>query len=192
MNCPQSHILLIASVIACLLQSVVGAADEFLLDGSRSACGKVCKLVCETKKFTAIGYGSECKDICIPEPSRKGCKHCANNQHQPVEAILARFRKIHGDNYSYDNTLTATFKVDKKTLTVTPDPQQVTYGQADRVTMFDVPSPLDRQRLAETIGINAAKLSTVMDETNRKGAHWSTMYHAHEHQLYRLPPFELT
>jgi hypothetical protein len=68
----------------------------------------------------------------------------------------------------------------------------LTYGQADRVTMFDVPSPLDRQRLAETIGINAAKLSTVMDETNRKGAHWSTMYHAHEHQLYRLPPFELT
>ena len=37
----------------------------------------MCKLVCETKKLTSIGYGSECKDICIPEPSRAGCKHCA-------------------------------------------------------------------------------------------------------------------
>lgn len=68
----------------------------------------------------------------------------------------------------------------------------LTYGQADRVFMFDVPSPLDRQRLGETIGINAAKLSRVMDETNRRGDHWSTMYHAQEHQLYRLPPFQLT
>lgn len=66
------------------------------------------------------------------------------------------------------------------------------YGQADRVLMFDVPSPLDRQRLGETIGINAAKLSSVMDETNRRGDHWSTMYHAQEHALYRIPPFELT
>lgn len=66
------------------------------------------------------------------------------------------------------------------------------YAQADRVVMFDVPSPLDRQRLAETIGINAAKLSAVMDETKRRGDHWSTMYHATEHQLYRLPPFQLT
>src|SRR5215213_8645845 len=44
---------------------------------SRLACGKVCKLVCETKKLSSIGYGCECKDICIPEPSRAGCKHCA-------------------------------------------------------------------------------------------------------------------
>lgn len=84
---------------------------------------------------------------------------------------------------------------DTSALICAPRPKgldPLTYGQADRVLMFDVPSPLDRQRLADTIGINAAKLATVMDETNRKGAHWSTMFHAAEHQLYRLPPFELT
>lgn len=77
MNRPQSHLLLATSIFACLLQAVAGAADEFLLDGSQPACGKVCKLVCETKKLTAICYGSESKDICIPDPSREGCKHCA-------------------------------------------------------------------------------------------------------------------
>src|SRR3954447_7157104 len=47
------------------------------LDLTRPACGKVCKLVCETKKITAIGYGNECKSICLPPPSQPGCKHCA-------------------------------------------------------------------------------------------------------------------
>jgi hypothetical protein len=68
----------------------------------------------------------------------------------------------------------------------------LTLGQADRVVMFDVPHPLDRQRLAEGIGIAPAKLNAVLDETRRRGDHWSTMYHAQEHRLYRLPPFELT
>lgn len=68
----------------------------------------------------------------------------------------------------------------------------LTYGQADRVFLFDVPSPMDRQRIAETIGVAPRKLTTVMDETNRRGSYWSTMYAAEEHQLYRLPPFELT
>ncbi|MCI0332388.1 MAG: hypothetical protein L0228_04095 [Planctomycetes bacterium] len=40
------------------------------------ACGKVCKLVCETKKLPAVGYGYQCESICIPSPSRQGCKHC--------------------------------------------------------------------------------------------------------------------
>jgi hypothetical protein len=46
------------------------------LDISRPACDKVCKLVCETKKLTAICYGNESKEICLPGPSRAGCKHC--------------------------------------------------------------------------------------------------------------------
>jgi hypothetical protein len=68
----------------------------------------------------------------------------------------------------------------------------LTYAQADRVIAFDVPSPLDRQRLAETIGIPTVTLSREMDTTKRKGKHWSTMYHATEHRLYRIPPFQLT
>lgn len=62
--------------VVCALQAVA-AADEFCLDWSRPACGKVCKLVCEPKKLTATCYGCECKEICIPGPSRRGCKHCA-------------------------------------------------------------------------------------------------------------------
>jgi hypothetical protein len=62
--------------VLCAVQSAA-VAEEFCLDMSRPACGKVCKLVCDTKKLTAIGYGVECKSMCIPEPSRAGCKHCA-------------------------------------------------------------------------------------------------------------------
>jgi hypothetical protein len=65
-----------ALVVFCAFQAVA-VAEQFCLDCSRPACGKVCKLVCDTKKLTAIGYGSECKDICLPNPSRSGCKHCA-------------------------------------------------------------------------------------------------------------------
>lgn len=65
-------------------------------------------------------------------------------------------------------------------------------AQADRVLMFDVPSPLDRQRLADGIGINPAKLAAELEVTKKRGPHWSLMYHAEEHQLYRVPPFELT
>ena len=66
---------LTAAVILCAAQATL--AQEFCLDMSRPTCGKVCKLVCDTKKLTSIGFGSECKSICIPEPSRAGCKHCA-------------------------------------------------------------------------------------------------------------------
>jgi hypothetical protein len=62
--------------ILCLLQTISGA-EELVFDGQRPTCGKVCKLVCETKKLTALGYGCKCKDICLPDPSRVGCKHCA-------------------------------------------------------------------------------------------------------------------
>ena len=73
---PQTRLPLAIVAVICLLQTVAGA-DEFLLDWSRPACGKVCKLVCETKTLTATCYGCECKEICIPDPSRQGCKHCA-------------------------------------------------------------------------------------------------------------------
>jgi hypothetical protein len=70
-------LLPLASVaLLCLLQTISGS-EELVFDGERPTCGKVCKLVCETKKLTAIGYGCERKDICLPDPSRAGCRHCA-------------------------------------------------------------------------------------------------------------------
>lgn len=68
----------------------------------------------------------------------------------------------------------------------------LTYGQSDRVLLFDMPAPMDRARIGETIGIPAVKLSAVMDETGRKGKYWSTMYHAEDHAIYRIPPFPIT
>jgi hypothetical protein len=76
MNSRQLQWQCTALLVFCAFQAVV-VAEEFCLDCSRPACGKVCKLICDTKKLTAIGYGSECKDICLPSPSRSGCKHCA-------------------------------------------------------------------------------------------------------------------
>lgn len=70
-------ILLISAAVFVSLFPTIGLAQHCRLDMVRPACGKVCKLVCETKKITAIGYGSECKNICLPPPSRQGCKHCA-------------------------------------------------------------------------------------------------------------------
>lgn len=72
----QCRLPLAGLAVICLLQSAE-AADEFLVDLPSPSCGKVCKLVCETKKLTSICYGCESKDICIPDPSREGCKHCA-------------------------------------------------------------------------------------------------------------------
>jgi len=44
---------------------------------SRPACGKVCKLICDTTTLSAACYACECEDICVPGPSRPGCKHRA-------------------------------------------------------------------------------------------------------------------
>jgi hypothetical protein len=33
-------------------------------------------LVCDTTTLIAVGYGCECQEICVPGPSRPGCKHC--------------------------------------------------------------------------------------------------------------------
>src|SRR5690349_4966148 len=64
-------------LVAIGLNIVAAArAEHCSMDWSRPACGKVCKLVSETKKITAIGYGNECKSICLPPPSEPGCKHC--------------------------------------------------------------------------------------------------------------------
>lgn len=74
------HGLVFASgfFFASLFSSSIAAANEFALECACPArCGKVCKLVCEKKKLTAICFGCECDEICIPGPSRAGGKHCA-------------------------------------------------------------------------------------------------------------------
>lgn len=70
-------------------------------------------------------------------------------------------------------------------------------AQADRVLMYDVPNPGDRERLAESLGLPPAELKKELD-ANRKarmvngrsrgGDYWYLMYVADEHQLYRCPP----
>jgi hypothetical protein len=63
---------------ACVTLAVgVNAIGECPLNLQRPTCGKVCKLVCEPKKLVSIGYGNECKTICVPPPSCPGCEHCA-------------------------------------------------------------------------------------------------------------------
>jgi hypothetical protein len=80
----RRHILLLSLPSLVVLGAVglpifsrTAIANECCLDMSRPACGKVCKLVCEQKKLAAVGYGSKCKAICLPEPSCPGYKHCA-------------------------------------------------------------------------------------------------------------------
>src|SRR3972149_5550574 len=66
-------------VVAVVSQAVIrpAAADELMYGcRSRPACGKACKLVCDTTTLIAVVYGCECQEICIPGPSRRGCKHC--------------------------------------------------------------------------------------------------------------------
>jgi hypothetical protein len=62
--------------IAVTIVASGSALSGELLHGHGPTSGNVCKLVCETKKLTAVGYGYECDTICIPHPGRRGSKHC--------------------------------------------------------------------------------------------------------------------
>jgi hypothetical protein len=75
------RLILVFALVEMLQTGVV--ADDFCCDGACPTCGKVCKLVCSTKKLTATCYGCESKDICLPGPSRRGCKHCATCYGKP-------------------------------------------------------------------------------------------------------------
>jgi hypothetical protein len=71
-------VLIVAGVGVAGFSLLPAAANECnFVCGSPPRCGKVCRLVCETKKLTAVCYACECDEICIPGPSRPGCKHCA-------------------------------------------------------------------------------------------------------------------
>ncbi len=73
----QNNFVTLAVMLICQASARVSAASDFFYGcRSRPACGKVCKLVCDTTKLVSVGYGCECTQICIPGPSRRGCKHC--------------------------------------------------------------------------------------------------------------------
>lgn len=61
-------------------------------------------------------------------------------------------------------------------------------AQADYVYMFDLPSPHDRERLADTMGWPPRALSEALDVTARRGPHWHLRYDARAHELVRCPP----
>lgn len=61
-------------------------------------------------------------------------------------------------------------------------------AQADRVICYDMPNPADRERIANAIGWAPKDFAREMDETRRRGPHWSMLYVASEHGLYRCPP----
>ncbi len=64
-------------------------------------------------------------------------------------------------------------------------------AQADRVVMYDVPNPADRQRIAQAIGWPPRELVAELDRTRAAGPHWFLMYDAREHMLYRCPPLPI-
>jgi hypothetical protein len=77
MTMRSSLLLSAVLVFTGIMPGRLSAAGELMVGCcTRPACGKVCQLVCGTKKLTATCYGSECKDICVPGRSRQGCKHC--------------------------------------------------------------------------------------------------------------------
>ena len=41
-----------------------------------SRCRRICRLVREDRKITAICWGMECEDVCVNGPSTPDCKHC--------------------------------------------------------------------------------------------------------------------
>lgn len=65
-------------------------------------------------------------------------------------------------------------------------------AQADRVMVYDLPHPRDRERVAASIGVPPATLAGELDELRRRGDHWFLMYDARAHELYRCPPLPLS
>lgn len=72
-----------------------------------------------------------------------------------------------------------------------PRPQTIDplcLSQADRVVMFDVPNPRDRDRIAESIGWHPKHLHAALDSVVRRGEHWFLVYDAKDHIMYECPP----
>lgn len=73
---------------------------------------------------------------------------------------------------------------------ITIDPLCI--AQADRVVMYDLPHPRDRERVAASIGIEPRELNAQLDETRARGPYWFLLYDARAHELYRCPPLPMS
>jgi hypothetical protein len=73
---------------------------------------------------------------------------------------------------------------------ITIDPLCI--AQADRVVIYDLPHPRDRERVAASIGIAPATLIRELDATRARGDYWFLLYDARSHQLYRCPPLPMS
>lgn len=68
----------------------------------------------------------------------------------------------------------------------------LTLSQADRVLLYDMPHPRDRERVAAAIGIEPKVLAQELDATRARGPHWYLLYDARAHELYRCPPLPMS
>lgn len=60
--------------------------------------------------------------------------------------------------------------------------------QADRVLLFDLPNPDDREKVAKTIGWPLRHLEESMATARAQGRYWFLMYVAGDHELFLCPP----
>lgn len=67
-------------------------------------------------------------------------------------------------------------------------------SQADRIHMWDVPNPRDRQRIADNIGYPPRVVDEALRYVAEQGKHWSLLYVADPDTrgLYAVPPLPLT
>jgi hypothetical protein len=62
------------------------------------------------------------------------------------------------------------------------------YGQSDLIAVYHLPNPDDRDKLAKGMGYPAARFHRECEETFRRGKYWFLLWHAEEHQLWRMAP----
>ncbi len=91
----QFGLFLCTAVLGLLVQAAqagdcgcAASADAGCCDSCNTCCdpcggcdgcggsGKRCELKVGTKKIKVVCYGCECKETCLPGPSKKGCTHC--------------------------------------------------------------------------------------------------------------------
>lgn len=77
------------------------------------------------------------------------------------------------------------------TILCGPRPKQIeplALSQCDELFLYDLPNPVDRRRVAETIGWAPRELDAAFEEIRAEGQHWFLRYVARDHELLTCPP----